>query len=628
MSISSDVKRELDRANHASKQADDIWLRKYQRKSTGDTGYAGDKPDNTGLEPSPVNRGHTGDTGDAQYVNASLPKHFRLNGAGVWYDPPATPDKKEPPDSVWVSTPLSVTALTRDADGEAWGRLLEFRDPDGVLHRWPCPMELLAGDGADFRRILMSQGLGIAPSAKARHLLAVYVQLSEVSSRAVCTSKTGWHGDTYVMPDATYGESDEHVLLQVLGQPPKMRQAGSVEGWRDNVAALCVNNSRLTLAVSAAFASPLLRVAEQESGGINIVGSSSTGKTTALLAASSVWGGSDYLHHWRTTTNGLEGLAQGHNDGLLVLDELAQIDPRQAGESAYLLANGTGKHRARRDGQVRQAASWRLLFMSAGEIGLSEHMAAAGKRSRAGQEVRLADIPADAGVGHGAFDELHGSESGAALADRLHSACTQHYGTPIRAYLTEVARMPRATLKERVNVLVSDFTAEALPKGADGQAQRVCARFGLIAAGGELASQLGLTGWPQGEAIRAAETCFEAWLNRRGGAGSQEEARALEQVQHFIEANGEARFTDLDTSDDRPTVNRAGYRRTVSGEVHYLVMPEVFKRDICAGMDHRFVARTLKDHGLLVTQEADRLTYKPRDLGRVYLIRERTDDEN
>ncbi|CEK09175.1 DUF927 domain-containing protein [Legionella hackeliae] len=40
----------------------------------------------------------------------------------------------------------------------------------------------------------------------------------------------------------------------------------------------------------------------------------------------------------------LEGLASLHNDGLLILDELSQMDPREAGEAAYLLANGQGKH--------------------------------------------------------------------------------------------------------------------------------------------------------------------------------------------------------------------------------------------------------------------------------------------
>lgn len=41
-----------------------------------------------------------------------------------------------------------------------------------------------------------------------------------------------------------------------------------------------------------------------------------------------------------------------HNDATLILDELAQIDPKQAGDAAYLLANGNGKSRANRAGEA------------------------------------------------------------------------------------------------------------------------------------------------------------------------------------------------------------------------------------------------------------------------------------
>jgi hypothetical protein len=54
----------------------------------------------------------------------------------------------------------------------------------------------------------------------------------------------------------------------------------------------------------------------------------------------------EYLQRWRATDNGQEAQAAQHSDGLLVLDELGQVDPKVAGESAYMLANGQGKARA------------------------------------------------------------------------------------------------------------------------------------------------------------------------------------------------------------------------------------------------------------------------------------------
>src|SRR5207244_2611988 len=119
--------------------------------------------------------------------------------------------------------------------------------------------------------------------------------------------------------------------------------------------------------------------------------------------------------------------------------EMGQVDAREAGEAAYMLANGAGKGRAGRDGSARRSAQWRLLFLSSGELSLADKMAEAGKRVRAGQEVRLVDVPADAGAGMGIFEDLHGAASPGEFAEILRNATARCYGTGIRAYLDAVA---------------------------------------------------------------------------------------------------------------------------------------------------------------------------------------------
>ena len=464
------------------------------------------------------------------------------------------------------------------------------------------PLELLASDGSEYRRALLSQGLQIAPSTQARQRLTEYLQTAPVKMRARCVTKTGWHNGAFVMPDTTLGENADRVLLQSLHEPAAMRTAGTLNDWRDSVAALCAGNSRLTLAISAAFAAPLLDITGDDSGGINLQGQSSTGKTTALNAAVSVWGGPDYLQRWRATGNGLEATAQAHNDALLCLDELAQVDAREAGEVAYMLANGTGKQRAQRDGLAKPKASWRVLFLSAGEIGLAAHMREAGKKARAGQEVRLADIPADAGAGYGLFETLHGYTDGGALADAIREAARTHYGHAAREYLAALVSIDRDELREYLRNLRADFTAEALPANSDGQAARVCGRFSLIAAGGELATVRNLTGWQPGAAIQAARKCFQAWINHRGGAGAQEERHALAQVAQFFELHGESRFSNLDSTDSREprTINRAGFRRTTTGgTAEYFVLPEVWRAEVCTGIDATYTARLCVERGLI-----------------------------
>ena len=307
------------------------------------------------------------------------------------------------------------------------------------------------------------------------------------------------------------------------------------------------------------------------------------------------FGRNQYLKRWRATANGLEAIAQGHNDALLVLDELAQVSPHEAGEIAYMLANGSGKQRARRDGLARPASVWRVLFLSAGEVGLADHMAAVGKRAKAGQEVRLADVPVEGESGQGLFQELHGHPSGAALADALTEAVRAEHGTAAREYLRVLVENPHRELRQSIEAARAEFLECYLPMNADGQARRVCSRFALIAAAGELATELGLTGWEPGEATEGTAECFRAWIDRRGGAGCREDKEALERVRDFLQSHGDSRFEDQ----DQPERSDPKQSRLPPSDTPRPGIPDhtgTFRKN-CQGLDHRAVARLLRDRG-------------------------------
>jgi uncharacterized protein (DUF927 family) len=504
---------------------------------------------------------------------------------------------------LWVCTPLRILAKTRGAKAADWGRLLTWRDSDGNPHRWAVPSELLAGDGLDVRRELMRTGLEISPARAARELLGVYLQSWQVEARARCVERLGWLGSVYVLPDEAIGADGESVVFQsTSAMEPAYAQSGTVESWRDNVAVLARGNSRMVFAICCAFAPPLADPIGEDSGGFHLRGKSSSGKSTALALAASVWGSpASYPRLWRTTANGLEGLAAIHNDGLLILDELSQVDPREAGDAAYLLANGQGKTRASRAGMARAAARWRLLFLSAGEESLAAMMGRAGKRTNAGQEVRLADIEADAGAGLGAFEVLNGQPTPAALALALKDAAARHHGAVGVAWLRYLVGH-RTALATEAGARVRTFVAKHAAADASGQVLRVARRFGLVATAGELATRQGLTGWQEGEAFSAAARCFAAWLDGYGG-GNREDRALLSQVRAFFEVHGASRFqpiampgTELDGWDsaDPRISNRAGFVRSEGDGVRqFLVLPEVFKRELCAGFDPKAAAAAL-----------------------------------
>ncbi|PWF55094.1 DUF927 domain-containing protein [Massilia glaciei] len=502
----------------------------------------------------------------------------------------------------WICSHLAIVAATRDAKSGEWGRLLEWRDDDGVKHQWAMPLELLQGDGIDMRRELARMGLAISTARTQRDLLAAFIQAWPVQARARCVERLGWHGAVYVTPSKSIGQEEEIVVFQnAHAIEPAFSVAGTAIEWRDSVAALAAGNSRLVFALSVAFAGALADVAGEDSGGFHLRGGSSSGKTTALKVAASVWGDPNaYPRLWRATANGLEGLAAMHNDGLLILDELSQVDPKEAGEAAYLLANGQGKARASRSGAARQSARWRLLFLSAGEESLTALMARAGRKANAGQEIRLADVDADAGAGMGSFETLHDQASPAALALAVKDAATRHHGAVGLAWLHCIVA-DRAALADEIATGIKSFVEDAAPKEAAGQVLRVARRFALVAMAGELATHYGLTGWDKGEAIGAARKCFAVWLDAFGGTGNREERNIQSQVRAFFEAHGASRFEDTAATSDQRIINRAGFYRTgASGVREFLILSESFRRDICQGFSEKAAKEALIACGVLI----------------------------
>ena len=144
------------------------------------------------------------------------------------------------------------------------------------------------------------------------------------------------------------------------------------------------------------------------------------------------------------------------------------------------------------------------------------------------------------------------------------------------------------------------FVEQVVPTGASGQVKRVAARFGLVAAGGMLATEAGITGWSKEEADRAATICFNAWLTLRGSAGNREDQQALEQVSSFFQLHGESRFSKWDGGDYSKTVNRSGFVRYENGEQVFYVYPQVFRKEICKGFDSKRILTLLANKELLI----------------------------
>lgn len=508
-----------------------------------------------------------------------------------------------------IGSALHVIAETRDENSEKWGKLLSWKDTENIIHELNMPMSLLPQAGNPWLILLLENGYRVC--IEQIRLLKLYISETTSHNLVRCVQKVGWHGENFVFPNETVGDSQEKIVLQNASSTASAMytQRGTLDGWKE-LAGLAVGNSRLAFAVSAAFAGPLLRLSGLESGGFNFVGASSTGKSTALRMAASVLGSPAHVKSWRITDNAAEGLAVLHNDSTLLLDELGQAIARAVAEMAYMLSNGSGKGRANRDGTARMVLTWSTLFLSTGEIGLADKLAEAGQKPKAGQEVRLVDVGADAGSGMGIFEDTHGMKPGE-LANRIKDLAARDYGHAGKLFIRHIIDGGDA-LGTRVREGVTKFVLDVCPEDADGQVKRVAARFGLVAVAGTMATEAGILPWPTLEAWWAAKTLFQSWINARGGSGAAEDAAILSELLGFLQKHGQSRFQSLEKDKDEDdfdqlVINRAGFKEENGNGATYYILDEPWKNEIFKGFNSKYAAKIAESEGLLVRTEGDKL---------------------
>jgi len=578
---------------------------------SGRSGQSGQvKVDGGFIDPTieKLKSGRSGQVGSGQVI---LPKGYGLNAEGIYFiENPDKPDEK-----IWLGAPIYFQAMTRNGDSEAWGLLIGWKDPDGILHWWAMPYSVLTDARQSWRAELASGGWRGATSQKAKALLGQLLASVVVQDRARCVDRGGWHGNAYVRPGAVFGQGEERLVLQVTTGANPFTQAGTLEAWNATIGTWAKGNRLLMFGISAALSGFLLDLAGLDSGGFHFWGHSSTGKTTIMRAARSVDGGPAGVRTWRSTSNGLEGVSALYNDACLCLDELGQAPARTIGEFIYMVCNGQSKNRMNGDGSARAPKTWRLLLLSNGEMTIADKVREDGQQVRAGQEVRIVDLSADAGAGMGAWQDLHRHETPGQFSDAIKAACAASYGTLGRAYIEALTRSrEELNLAQDLAAVVSAWT----PAGSSGQVRRVIDRFALAGVAGELAVGFGLVPWAEGEPMAAARQCLDSWLEGRGSTGDQEDRRAVDTVRAFIARYGSSRFHNIDLGAPERILDRAGFRRTLNGQEQFLFTGDQFKA-VLGGLNQATAAKALDRAGLLHRNDGKNLTVRVPlpDLGKV-----------
>ena len=539
----------------------------------------------------------------------SIPAGFSLSDEGLFY----VSEKIDEP--IKICDYISVTAFMKEVDGSI-SRLIEFRDYRNNLCQTIITAKMFANAGDQAKVHLISKGFIMDWNSFEKKKLLQYLLMSIPAKEIQLVESTGYHGKSYVRPDKIIGENSSEIMLTPSAQDGAVITHGSLDEWIHNVSMYCVGNSRLMFSVSIGFASLLLKPCNVQSGGFHLAGTSSTGKTTCLRVASSIFGSPQYLKTWRATDNALESVAFKRNDALLVLDELSELSSQKAGSIAYMFSHGEGKDRLGKDCSLRNTFHWRTLFLSSGEVDLAAHLAEADNKSKAGQEMRFISIPANSiNSTNGLFENLHGFSDVSEFGKYLQESAAQYYGVASIEFIKHVLQANKIE-EEYKNELQKLKTGYA-PENATSQDNRVFERFMFVGFAGELATKYGITGWLPGESYKAALTCFQSWLQAKGGVGDLEEKRLIEQTLSFFDLHVSSRFFDLDGFCDQRIVNLAGYKRKIENDLIYYVTTAAFKNEICKGFNRNYAVEVLQKNRILQGQQQK---WTPHGNKRVYVF--------
>lgn len=453
-------------------------------------------------------------------------------------------------------------------------------------------------------RTLKAGGLYVTTKSGLRATLADWLQ-SQAHKGEVwrIAQATGWQCGAYLMPDGDIiGTPEIPVLFNGRSSAASgYTTRGTAESWRDSVANLANGNYSMMTGVAAALAAPLIGLAGADGFGIHFYEQSSAGKTTTANVAASLYGNPDVLRlTWYGTALGLANEAAAHNDALMPLDEIGQgADPVEVYKSAYALFNGTGKLQGAKEGGNRELKRWRTVAISTGEVDLETFIAGAGRKAKAGQLVRLLNIPLSKAI------HFHAHESGKHHADALKDAYQSHHGAAGRAWVQWLADHQQ----DAVNAVRE---AEArwrgiIPADYGEQVHRVGARFAILEAA--LMAGRVITGWDEQTCRDAIQYSFNAWI-REFGTGNKEHQQIIEQTEAFLNAHGLSRFAPFPYDPGSlPIANLAGYRQKGGHEadpVVFYTFPAAFEKEIAQGFNAKMFAEVLKNAGMLTPPNTGR----------------------
>jgi len=537
------------------------------------------------------------------------PGKFKIKEDGVWHH--------NPPDDPEFVAPYIVKKASFIGANKKWHTQFQFKNTRGQVETLELPRSD-ARNSKTLRDNLIDRGFDWPPVKSQEEADLLKYLSSEPDRQIEWVAKTGWYKETsFVFQDSVIGPEMANVKFKPMGDNAVAAGTrGDLATWKKLISRVVPCSNSAMLALGTAFGGPFHQLLRIESGGFNLFGPKSKGKTTAAVAAQSVYGisGRDEVQTWDITETALDELRCEHSDMLAYLDDMGRAGGdnkdriKRIGDAAFRLTTGKPRRRSKSFKVDPSFPSSWLAILSSSVHSMLDISLAAGSHAFGGEEVRLIDVPAVASDKLGIFDECpEGYDNSRAASFALETMCSKNYGVAGREYVRRIVE-DQAAAVEYVEKRIAAFIEAS---GAAGDSEyRYVQRFALAYAGLRLAAKFGLITLQKEAAWKAVRNCYA-----RARRAAPTFPLMLDNAVHALR---EALFKKkgiLDLSRPGRKITRAKFdtcsgilTRHTTGELIYAVKFEDLGTLCDSSLPATQIVEELKDRGLIVCVKGGKST--------------------
>ncbi len=374
------------------------------------------------------------------------------------------------------SHPILPTAVLINAQTGYMKVVLAYR----IRQRWReviADMETVSSNN----RIVALSRYGIRVSSEnARALVQYLTDVLGMNEKQIpermSTAKLGWLNHKIFVPyDETVVFDSDDALS---GAWKAIRSHGSKERWLELVRAVRASGRmEPALYLAASFASPLLQLFHALPFIVSTYGKTGTGKTVALMLASSVWADpaeGRYFIRAKANEVALEVRLDFLNHLPLAIDDLSQIQRRvqnDFSEFIYNLCAGGGKERSNTSVGLQRQRYWKNIILTNAERSLITETTSGGAINR------IIEMEA----GEGSF-----FASGAGVVDCIR----ENYGHAGRAFIEAIQHCGEEELKRIQQEFLDRLYAEQRARGEEKEEKQLIPMSILLTADKLAAEQI------------------------------------------------------------------------------------------------------------------------------------------